>query len=300
MNFEGWGAQRWAIHLTQLLNAANPPDRYRFDIGALAIETSRSFYPSDPIVRVEADDLDGFEGALVPSDSGKRWGIIHQRAQSRGRRRFTIAHEFGHYLLHRRKYPSGIHSSEAGVDGRTKVLVEQEANDFASSLLMPFDDFRKQIPAKHKPDFEALSGSAERYDVSLAAAILRWLRYTERRALIVISVDGFVKWSWSSKPALMSGRFIRTSRGPVELPPGSAVGQNVFTAETKAGVEHPAGIWFAEPVRELSFRAEKYDLNYTLLHLGNVDRGPWLTEPHVEDSFDRFNGGASRWNFPSK
>jgi hypothetical protein len=294
MDFEGWGAQRWAIHLTKLLNAANPPDRYRFDIGALALETSRTFYPADPITRVEADELDGFEGALVPSETGKRWGIIHRRSQSRGRRRFTVAHEFGHYLLHRRKYPSGIHSDEAGVDGRTKLEVEREANDFASTLLMPFDDFRKQIPAKDKPDFDALSRSADRYDVSLAAAALRWLRYTERRALIIVSVDGFVKWSWSSKPALLSRCFIRTSRGPVALPPGSAVGQNQFTAETKAGVDHPARIWFNEPVRELSFRTDKYDLNYTLLHLGNIDRGPWLAEAHVEDTYDRFNGGAAR------
>lgn len=294
MNFEGWGARRWAIHLSQLLNAANPPDRYHFDIGRLALETSRTYFPADPIVRVDEDDLDGFAGVLVPSDSGKNWGILYRTGQSRGRTRFTVAHEFGHYLLHRQKYPEGIHSDEAGVDGRTKVEIEREANEFASFLLMPFDDFRKQISAKDKPDFDALSHCADRYGVSLVAAVLRWLRYTERRALIVISVDGFVKWSWSSEPALLSGCFIRTSRGPVELPLGSAVGRSEFTPESRAGVDHPPGIWFNEPVRELSFRVEKYDLNYTLLHLGNTDRGPWLAEPHVEDTFDRFNGGAER------
>ena len=236
MNFEGWGSQRWAIHLSLLLNAANPPDRYRFDIGRLALETSQTIYPADPIVSVDADSLDGFAGALVPSESRKRWGILYRAGQSRGRTRFTVAHEFGHYLLHRQKYPGGIHSDEAGVDGRAKIEIEREANDFASTLLMPFDDFRKQITPKDKPDFDALSRCAERYDVSLAAAVLRWLRYTERRALIVVSVDGFVKWSWSSKPALVSGCFIRTSRGPSELPPGSAVARNEFTPETKAGV----------------------------------------------------------------
>jgi hypothetical protein len=125
MTFEGWGSQRWAIHLSQLLNAANPPDRYRFDIGRLALETSQTFYPSDPIAKVEAENLDGFAGALVPSESGKRWGIIYRGGQSPGRTRFTVAHEFGHYLLHRKKYPAGIHSDEAGVDGRTKAEVER-------------------------------------------------------------------------------------------------------------------------------------------------------------------------------
>lgn len=273
MNFEGWGSQRWAIHLSLLLNAANPPDRYRFDIGRLALETSQTIYPSDPIVSVEASNLEGFAGALVPSESGKRWGILYGDGQSPGRTRFTVAHEFGHYLLHRQKYPRGIHSDEAGVDGRAKIEIERQANDFASTLLMPFDDFRKKISAKHRPNFDELSDCADRYGVSLSAAVLRWLRYTERRAIIVVSIDGFVKWAWSSTPALQSGCFIRTSRGPVELPSGSTVSRREFTPETKAGVDHPPGVWFNEPVRELSFRIEKYDINYTLLHFGNIDRG---------------------------
>lgn len=117
---------------------------------------------------------------------------------------------------------------------------------------MPLDDFRRRISAKDKPDFDALASCAARYDVSLAAAILRWLRYTDRRALIIVSMDGFVKWAWSSTPAFKTGCFIRTSQGPLALPPGSAVGQNQFTPESKAGIDHPVGVWFNEPVREHS------------------------------------------------
>jgi len=123
----------------------------------------------------------------------------HEQRRKR-RLRFTIAHEFGHYLLHRKKYPDGIQSSEADVDGRTKIQVEREANEFASWLLMPLDDFRKQASPKDKPDFDVLGNCADRYEVSLVATILRWLQYTERRALLVTSVDGFVKWLWSSNP----------------------------------------------------------------------------------------------------
>jgi hypothetical protein len=243
---------------------------------------------------VDKDDLDGFAGALMPSESGKNWGILYQAGQSPGRTRFTVAHECGHYFLHRQKYPAGIHSDEAGVDGRAKIQIEREANDFASSLLMPLDDFRKQISARDKPDFDALSRCRDRYDVSLAAAVLRWLRYTERRALIVVSVDGFIKWAWSSTPAFQSGRFFRTSRGPVALPPGSAVGQNQFTAETKGGIDHPAGVWFNERVREMSFHSEKYDLCYTLLHLGSSVGPPPIDEPDLEDTYERFIGGTGR------
>jgi hypothetical protein len=288
MNFEGWGLQRWANHFNQMLNLANPPNRYKFDIGRLAMETSQSLFPEDPITEVKEENLDGFAGALVPAESRTRWGIVYGPGQSPGRRRFTAAHEFGHYLLHRKKYPDGIHSSEADVDGRTKVLVEREANEFASWLLMPLDDFRKQVTPKDKPDFEVLGQCADRYEVSLVAAILRWLRYTERRALLVTSVDGFVKWSWSSEPALRSSAFIRTSRGPVPLPAASAVGQEQFTPEARAGIDHSGGVWFNEPVREFSFRSERYDTAYTLLHLGDTASRSWDAEAHVEDTYDRF------------
>jgi IrrE N-terminal-like domain len=288
MNFEGWGLQRWANHFNQMLNLANPPNRYRFDVGRLAMETSSAMYPGDPITKVEEQDLDGFAGALVPAESRTRWGIVFGSGQSPGRRRFTTAHEFGHYLLHRKKYPNGIHSSEADVDGRTKVEVEREANEFASWLLMPLDDFRKQVSPQDKPDFDLLGNCADRYEVSLVAAVLRWLRYTERRALLVTSVDGFVKWSWSSKPALVSGAFIRTSRGAVPLPAGSAVAQEQFTPEVRAGVDHPTGVWFNERTRELTFRSEKYDTAYTLLHLGAAEPKAWDEGRSLEDTYERF------------
>ena len=56
MDFEGWGLQRWANHFNQLLNIANPPNRYKFDIGELAMETSRSLFPGDP-PRSSSEDL---------------------------------------------------------------------------------------------------------------------------------------------------------------------------------------------------------------------------------------------------
>ena len=99
---------------------------------------------------MDKDDLDGFAGALMPSESKDlAWFSGWSVAQAI---RFTVAHECGHYFLHRQKYPAGVSLDEAGVDGRAKIQIEREANDFASSLLMPLDDFRKQISARDKPD----------------------------------------------------------------------------------------------------------------------------------------------------
>jgi hypothetical protein len=289
MNCEEWGVQRWAVHLSQLLNVANPPDRYRFDIGELAKEVSRHLFPADPVTEVVETDLYDCEGALLPSSSGARWGIyVGRKGGSARRRRFTAAHEFGHYLLHRKKYPVGLRSNEAAIDGRSGIEIEREANEFAASLLMPLDDFKRQIPAKDRPTFDKLSDCATRYDVSLVAAILRWLRFTERRSMIVVSRDGFVKWAWSSDTALKSGRYLRTSGSPVAVPALSMVGRAEFTDEARAGVDHPAGIWFEEPVKEMTLRSETYDLNYTLLHFANELRAFGLAEEHVPDTYDRF------------
>jgi hypothetical protein len=193
--------------------------------------------------------------------------------------------------LHRKKYPDGFRCDEAAVDGRTSNLIEREANEFAATLLMPLDDFRRQISPKSQPNFDELSACATRYNVSLTAVILRWLRYTDRRAVIVVSRDGFMKWAWPSEPALKTGRYFKTSVSPVEVPPLSAVARREFTDVTRAGVNHPAGVWFDEPVQELSIRSARYDLNYTLLHLNNHIGHVGLAEPRAEDTFDRFSAG---------
>ena len=53
--------------------------------------------------------------------------------------------------------------------------IEAQANDFAASLLMPLDDFRRQIDKRAKPTLDDLGGCADRYGVSLVASTLRWL-----------------------------------------------------------------------------------------------------------------------------
>lgn len=283
-----WGADRWAFHLTHLLNAANPPDRYRFDVAELAKEVSRNFFPDDPISRVVGEDLDGFDGALLPSESGKKWGILYDRNSSRQRKRFTIGHELGHYLLHRKRFPEGLRCDEAAVDGRVGEAVEREANAFSATLLMPLDDFKRQIAVKDIPSFDDLSTCADRYDVSLTAAMLRWLRYTDRRAIMIVSTDGYANWAWGSEPAFKSGRYIRTRTSPpYELPPGSGVASGNFSDELKNGIDHAAGVWFDEPVRELSFYATQQRCTYTLLHFRNSASGAWHAEPPIKDTYDR-------------
>lgn len=69
--------------------------------------------------------------AYQPPDS---WAIFVAPGRGHGRRRFSIAHELGHYLLHRDLIAAGI---PLGPEH------EREANEFAAELLMPEEVIRR-------------------------------------------------------------------------------------------------------------------------------------------------------------
>ena len=161
--------------------------------------------------------IPGCVGALVYSEARPRqWAIMYHVGQSAGRRAFTVGHELGHYVLHRElieedaSFDGGIYCDENAIVRRNGSGIEQEADEFAAALLMPFHDFHRQLPAKQRTDFDTLSRLAKRYRVSLTAAVLRWLEYTETRAIMVVSNEGFAHWAKPNAPALKSGRYIRT------------------------------------------------------------------------------------------
>lgn len=284
---------RWAIDLSVLLNAVNGPDRFPVDVSRLALDYSRSRYPEDPILRVDGDELPGFDGSLVKAPKGKPgWGIFYNNAfKSAGRINFTLAHEFGHYLLHRKAYPDGFAcSSDDVVQWDSEYgQIEHQANVFAANLLMPLDDYRRHIHQHDRVDLETISAMAKRYQVSLIAAALRWVGYTTRRAVLVCSRDGFILWARSSKSALKTGAFFRTSRGPIEIPESSHASTQDPFVDGRAGMQHGAGVWFPEPVREMSIFAEQYDFVISLLQLEDV-HGYRFEEEDFLDTFDQITG----------
>ncbi len=90
---------------------------------------------------VEEVELDGASGLLYPSERQ----IYVNASEPPTRRRFTLAHEVGHWVcqcLEGRTAPMYCRSEEVGVgEGR---LVEREANVFAAELLMPEPEVRAE------------------------------------------------------------------------------------------------------------------------------------------------------------
>ncbi len=285
-----WTSRRWAIEMTQFWKLAAPGPRFPVDVEAIASEISTRRFPADPINAIEGNALRNFEGALYPiGDPTTGWAIIYNNVGiSPGRKRFTIAHEFGHYLLHRKRLPKGIECDEQAVSQRDGKGIEKEADEFAAWLLMPLDDFRSRIGPADKPSMEDLSAAAERYGVSLMAAALRWLEYTDRRALFVVSRDGGALWARSSDAAFKTRRFIRTISETYMLPENSFAGAGKFDADGRAFGTLPPGVWFPEETEETSIYAKRYDMTLTLLHLPK--QASWLAfdEPEASDTYDRF------------
>jgi hypothetical protein len=238
--------------------------------------------------------VQGFEGGLFRNRKGKAaWSIVYNDTLPvRGRINFVLAHEFGHYLRHRHELDEFLCSQRDMIEwDREDQAREADANQFASYLLMPIADFRRQL-AGQKITLDGLAHCAERYGVSLTAAILMWLEFTEERAVLVIARDGFILWSRSSGPALRSGAYFRTRNVVCPVPEMSVASGQRGDARKRAGVSIPPGVWFPrEAVLETTIFSDRFDMTISLIQLEGY--GPYAgvdPEPEQEDVFDRIKG----------
>lgn len=271
---EIWIPQRAANHLVKLTEAfslAHGLDRFPVEVTPLALDAARIFGWSDPITQVQSADIKGFDGALFPGEGKKDWLLLYNSViSSAGRVRFTQAHELGHYILHR-KMRESFQCSDADMLNWSQDDhdIEAQADLFASYLLMPLDDYRKQVTST--VDLDLFGHCADRYGVSLTAAILKWLQYTDEKAVLVQSNDGFINWSWSSEPAFKAGAFFRTRNNVIPVPMGS-IAQDSSVKHNRQGVEIPVSIWFPQAashvaLREMKIHAGQYDAVLSLLFL---------------------------------
>lgn len=284
-----------ANRISVMLNTILGLNRFPVNVEELALEYSRQCFPNSPIDMVLGEDLDGFDGMLRKHKSQSKWLILYNSAvASVGRKRFTIAHEFGHYLLHRHQqhlFACGGDVIEVG-DGSERNI-ESEADLFASTLLMPLDDFRRQIDGQ-SVSFDLLGCCADRYGVSLTAAALRWIEIAPKRAVLVASRDDHMLWAKSNYAAVKSGAYFATRKNTIELPEEALAHSNNVWAMSQQRTAK-AQLWFPrEPanmsVTEMIRVAELYDYTLTLLLLPDAKR--WSPqhddELEADDTYDRF------------
>ena len=226
--------------------------------------------------------IDSSEGMLVcnPENSAE-WGIFYNPKSSPERQRFTIAHELGHFILHREQQASFRCSKEsvyAGVDDLQSI--EREADDFAGNLLMPGDAMLAAI-ARRSIDLYLLSELAKRFQVSFEALCIRFIKYTEQRAILLCWDNGFLKYEWRSKSAKKSRARIRRTDDPQEPLPDTVAAEPDIEQEWD-GIEMSAATWCPEEASYMKLREFKHSYNardrvLTLLMLESAE--PWC--PHL-------------------
>ncbi|MEW7195542.1 ImmA/IrrE family metallo-endopeptidase [Acinetobacter baumannii] len=260
---------------TRLLNIldvfckAECREKFPIDVDMLSYEAANIFQWDDPISDILEISVGKFEGALLKKENSNQWVMLYNPSiESAGRILFTKAHELGHYVLHK-SLQDGFECGNEDLQSYNSDSIEAEANRFSSYLLMPIDDFRQQINMADL--MRSLSFCAQRYGVSLTAAILKWLEFTEESAVLINSRDGFMNWASASKTAAKNGAYFRTKSIITPIPESSIAG-NSFIVEEKVGEKLRANIWFEHAhkeayLTEYKISSEKYDHVLTLLLL---------------------------------
>lgn len=121
---------------------------------------------------VKEADLKNCDGRLVMK-KGRSIVTIDSKIEFEQRKRYVLAHELGHILLHANKEAS-FTDDDSTLDGYKKGPQEKEANDFAAELLMPADQFCASCEAKKfSPDL--ISELAQKFNTSLTSTVYRFV-----------------------------------------------------------------------------------------------------------------------------
>jgi Zn-dependent peptidase ImmA (M78 family) len=125
--------------------------------------------------------------------------LVNSAIRHEGRKRFTCAHEIGHFELHRDFWQSvceslrQIESSSSDDDDPAVRYREVEANAFASELLMPSSHVKPEFSHK-EPSFWAIDELAERYLVSKTAAARRVVELSDFACALLYTAEGRIRW----------------------------------------------------------------------------------------------------------
>lgn len=295
------GPISWAIrlsHMLDLFHQVHGGDRYPVNVEQLIRDVPETFQTGEPIV-VEGRALDPeFEGALFNLNAGEElppsWAVVYNESiSSAGRIRFTLAHELGHYLCHRKTQETFNCDEAATLEWDTpERQIENQANQFASYLLMPRTDFEAQIGSV-PIDLDLLGACAERYGVSMTAAVRKWLEFTKQRAILVMSYQGVVQYACGSATgkwcAIALNKKLPNGKKRA-LPANCATMTNHSTNVDRLGAEMSARVWFPQepadmPLREMRIVSDQYRQTMTLLLLPPEVK-PWERDQNDADQAD--------------
>ncbi len=232
------------------------------------------------IVDIIGQLTSSFEGALVTTAAKGTGSIAYNIASRIERRRFTIAHEIGHFLIPWHDASAQCATTDMGVlkSPDTRKNKEAEANRFAAALLTPPVLCTRDIRCFGSPETEHVLALATKYRVSKEMAARRYTELCDHVCAIVFSHRGAIRYFVKSR----SCPFLDVTKGN-PLPPGSlsarARGQPGHLSEW---TETAPEIWFGATRRTIGkmiYEQFLEQLNGYRLTMLTIDDMPDEDEP---------------------
>ena len=138
---------------------------------------------------------ESFDGALLRiRDAQRGYIVINSRIREESRKRFTLAHEIGHFVLPGQQEVS-TPCKQQRIENWDADLYrpELEANRFAAEILMPRGLMAEFVQSE--PSLESIRSIAQLCGTSLTASAVRLITLTPHRAAVVWSQDQRIVWS---------------------------------------------------------------------------------------------------------
>lgn len=176
--------------------------------------------------------------------------------------RFSVAHELGHYYLegHRQKLVEGNrHDSNSGFS--SDKAMEREADEFAASILIPRSTLDERTKRRGFMTFAEIMKMASDLEVSIPAAVIRYVRYAEEPCCVVVSEEQSVLYSIASDELRARGTGC-VRRGVVI--PAKAKARDLLASQTHREAQDRAATseeWF-EDGRDVDLWEEAISLGY--------------------------------------
>jgi Zn-dependent peptidase ImmA (M78 family) len=195
-------------------------------------------------------DTDGFEAALVTDELKSRGAILVAKGRSRQRRRFSIAHELGHFLIPAHLPQAGqpslcsaeqLRAADQRDHDRGRRM-EAEANRFAALLLMPPPVLRAELQKIRRPDVGDIVRLAELFDVSKDALARAYADYTREAVAIIVIHKGRIARSYRNEKNFP---WLAVSRGQ-SVPAESIYHAGQPRAAPPPAEECDADLWLGE------------------------------------------------------
>lgn len=159
------------------------------------------------IAEIAELETEGFIGGLLTNPERSFGSILVAAGLQNTRRRFTIAHELGHFLI---PYHTPQEEGQFLCDGKALATIdpksrnqfyrmEAEANQFACLLLMPPPRLRPIIDGKRFSSLETVLEIHETFDVSKLAAARAYIDYNAECLALIVAKDGRIQQIYKTR-----------------------------------------------------------------------------------------------------